>query len=106
MVGHSWAFGIFVVDVPIREEPKRATSAANGLVGAGEVHPFLHRAIGDFWRVLFDRWAVSGRLHGVRLDHGCAFPTDRRLCLCRRNGRALQDIFLMSTTTRQVTHVL
>ncbi len=42
MVGHSWAFGIFAVDVPIREEPKRATSAANGLVGAGEVHPFFY----------------------------------------------------------------
>ena len=107
VVGHSWAFDVFAVDVPIREEPKRATSAANGLVGAVEVHSFLRRAMDDLWRVFS---LVAGPSQdsdmAVRLDPDCAVPADRRLRLCRSDGRALQDVFFMRFNTRQVTRVL
>lgn len=65
-----------------------------------------HRAMGNLWRVLFDRRAVSGRLPGVRLDHACALSPDRRLRVCRPDSRALQNGFFMSSTTRKLPRVL
>lgn len=106
VVRHARTVVVCAVGIAGREEPQRAAGAADDLVGAVEVHPFLRGAMDALWLVQPGRRAVRQCFHGLRMDPARAVPPDRRLRVCRRDSRALQDIFLMSSTTRQVTRVL
>ena len=75
-------------------------------MGATDVHPVLCDTL-DYRRAGSVAFGGAFRItDDVRLARFFTVPARRRLFRVRADSRALQDIFLMSSTTRQVTRVL
>lgn len=88
------------------ERENRTANFEKCVVRTADVHPFLRRPLGHLWIGP----CVFGELRRVPDDVWVAgfftVPAHRRLRSCRSDSRALQDVFFMSSTTRQVTRVL